>query len=406
MLKKLFALLLCVVITLSLGNSLLAELRGFTVSASNTSINEDKQRLAELQNKLNAIKNNIVTLEQNKNNIDAQTQTMLQEKLLLEQEYSLLNDQINTISAIISEYDGILDKTAEEKDAKEKELDLQLDEFGVLLVELYKNSDYSKFDIFLKSDSYSSYVSYVEYMEHILKSSDAMIKQINENINTIEEREKEYEDASLKLTEKEKALKASQTELDKKNEELDKLLGENRDKLEFTDQEKAQMKVEEQNLLAEISKLQQQIQDKVSATYNGQFSWPFASNVTFRITSRFGSRSNPFNGSYEYHNGLDIVCARGTAIRAVDAGVVTYAGHRGAFGNVVFIEHGGGLTTIYAHCDSLLVSAGTKVLRDQVIARVGDTGQVTGVHLHFAVSKNGSYVDPENYLPTYFTKGY
>lgn len=406
MLKKLFALLLCVVITLGVGNSLLAELSGFAISAAGTSINEDKQRLAELQAKLKAIKNNISTLDQSRENIDTQTQTMLQEKLLLEQEYSLLNDQINTISAIITEYDSILDKTAEEKLAKEQELGVQLDEFGVLLVELYKNKDYSKFDIFLKSDSYASYVAYVEYMEHILKSSDTMIQQINENITAIGEREKEYEEASLKLTEKEKELKASQKELDSKNEELDRLLGENRDKLEFTEEEKAQMKVEEQNLLAEISKLQQQIQDKVSATYNGQFSWPFASNVDYRITSRFGSRTNPFNGGYEHHNGLDIVCARGTAIRAVDAGVVTYAGHRGAFGNVVFIEHGGGITTIYAHCDSLLVSAGAKVLKDQVIARVGDTGQVTGVHLHFAVSKNGSYVNPEDYLPTYFTKGY
>ena len=274
-----------------------------------------------------------------------------------------------------------------------------------MLVELYKNGSYSKFDMFLQSDSYSSYVSYVEYMEHILKSSDAMIKGINENITTIKDREKEYSEASVKLAEKEKELKASQLELDKKAKELDEKLGENRDKLTFTEDEKKQMELEEQKLLEEISKIQQQIKDKVSATYNGQFSWPFASNVDCRITSRFGSRSNPFNGSYEHHNGFDIVCDRGTPIRAVDSGIVTYAGNRGAFGNVVFIEHGGGLTTIYAHCDSVLISAGAKVLKDQVIARVGDTGQVTGVHLHFAVSKNGNYVDPEKYLPTYFTKG-
>ncbi len=403
MLKKLFALLLCLVLSFGVANSLLAELHGLDVSAS--SINEDKQKLAELQNKLIAIKNNMDKLDKDKSEIDVNTQTMLAEKILLEQEYALLNDQMNTISAIIAEYDGILDKTAEEKVAKEKELEDQLDEFGVLLVELYKHRNYNKFDIFLKSDSYSAYVSYVEYMEHILKSSDTMIENINQNIDSIEEREKEYEDASVKLNEKEKELKASQADLDKKSAEIDKLLEENQGKLDITDEERKKMEEEEQKLLEEITKMQQQIKDKVSATYNGQFSWPFASNVSYRITSRFGSRSNPFNGGYEHHNGLDIVCAKGTPIRAVDAGIVTYAGNRGAFGNVVFIEHGGGLTTIYAHCDSVLVSAGTKVLKDQVIARVGATGQVTGVHLHFAVSKNGVYVDPEKYLPTYFTKG-
>lgn len=404
--KKLLSLLLCLCLTLAFGFSAFEKLELMAKAAGNTTINEDKQHLADLQNKLNAIKNNMNSLEQNKAQINAATQTMLEEKMLLEQEYTLISDQIDTITAIIEEYDAILEKTAADKVEKEQALENQLDEFGTLLVELYKNGDDSKFDIFLQSDSYSSYVSYVEYMEHILKSSDAMIKDINETINGINEREKEYEDASGKLKEKESELEESKKDLELKDKELDEKLGENRDRLELTEEEKNQMEKEEQELLKEIAQIQQQIKDKVAATYNGQFSWPFASNVGFKITSRFGLRSNPFNGSPEYHNGLDIVCTKGTAIRAVDAGVVTYSGYRGAFGNVVFIEHGGGLTTIYAHCDSLLVSAGAKVLKDQVIARVGATGQVTGAHLHFAVSKNGSYVDPEKYLPTYFTKGY
>lgn len=401
--KKLLSFLLCFVIWVGFTE---ASFEDISIPAeADTSINDDKQKLAELQAKLNAIKGNINTLEQNKNDINSATQTLLEEKKLLEQELLLISDQINTISAMIAEYDTILEKIADEKGQKEKDLDAQLDEFGTLLVELYINGDDSKFDIFLQSDSYSSYVSYVEYMEQIIKSSDSMINDINDTIDGISQREEEYEDASKKLVEKEDELDESKKTLETKNKELDDKIGEFGEKIEFSEKEKEQMKIEEQEILDEINKLQQQIKDKVSATYNGQFSWPFASNVSYYISSRFGSRSNPFNGSLEHHNGLDIVCAKGTAIRAVDAGVVTYSGNRGAFGNVVFIEHGGGLTTIYAHCDSLLVSAGTRVLKDQVIARVGRTGNVTGVHLHFAVSKNGVYVNPENYLPTYFTQG-
>lgn len=403
--KKLLSFLLCLVVWVGFTEASFANVS--LPASANTSINDDKQKLAELQAKLNAIKGNINTLEQNKNDIDSNTQTLLEEKKILEQEYTLISDQIDTIAAMIAEYDSILDKIVDEKKEKEQDLDAQLDEFGTLLVELYINGDNSKFEIFLQSDSYSSYVSYVEYMEQILKSSDSMINDINDTIDGITQREDEYEDASKKLTEKETELKESKKDLEVKSKELDDKLEEIRNKFDFTEDEIAQMEKEEQDLLKEIGELQQQIKDKVSATYNGQFSWPFASNVSCYISSRFGSRTNPFDGSStEHHNGLDIVCAKGTAIRAVDAGVVTYSGYRGAFGNVVFIEHGGGLTTIYAHCDSLLVSVGTKVLKDQVIARVGSTGNVTGVHLHFAVSKNGVYVNPEKYLPTYFTQGY
>ena len=126
--------------------------------------------------------------------------------------------------------------------------------------------------------------------------------------------------------------------------------------------------------------------------------FPIIGYSGYTITSRFGIRTDgPFT-SYEHHNGLDIACPRGTAIGAAEAGIVTFAGYNGSFGNVVFIEHGGGLTSVYAHCDSLLVTAGTKVAKDQVIARVGTTGKSSGYHLHFAVLKNGVYVDPEDYL--------
>ena len=166
------------------------------------------------------------------------------------------------------------------------------------------------------------------------------------------------------------------------------------------------MEAEEEELRKLIAELEQQIKDKLEATYDGKFSFPLVGYSSYKITSRFGIRLDGPFVQYEHHNGMDFACARGTAIRAVDAGTVTYSGYRGAFGNVVFVSHGGGIVTIYAHCDSLLVNAGDKVLKDQVIARVGTTGQSSGYHLHFAVTKNGVYVDPEDYLPTYYTQGY
>lgn len=126
----------------------------------------------------------------------------------------------------------------------------------------------------------------------------------------------------------------------------------------------------------------------------GTFRWP----VSGTITSTFGNRY--IFGSYSYHSGIDIATAYGTTIVAADGGKVIYSGNRGTgYGNYVVIDHENGLQTYYAHCSSLIVSVGERVYKGQAIARVGSTGKSTGNHCHFEVRKNGTAVNPYNYLP-------
>lgn len=128
----------------------------------------------------------------------------------------------------------------------------------------------------------------------------------------------------------------------------------------------------------------------------GNFIWP----VYGHITSSFGYRS--IFGSYSYHSGLDIATSYGTAIAASDGGTVVFAGRATgsywSYGNLVIIDHGNGIQTYYAHCSSVLVSAGDKVYQGQTIARVGSTGRSTGNHCHFEVKVNGVSRNPYNYL--------
>lgn len=128
----------------------------------------------------------------------------------------------------------------------------------------------------------------------------------------------------------------------------------------------------------------------------GNFIWP----VYGHITSSFGYRS--IFGSYSYHSGLDIATSYGTPIAASDGGTVVFAGRATgsywSYGNLVIIDHGNGIQTYYAHCSSVLVSAGDKVYQGQTIARVGSTGRSTGNHCHFEVKVNGSSQNPYNYL--------
>lgn len=111
-----------------------------------------------------------------------------------------------------------------------------------------------------------------------------------------------------------------------------------------------------------------------------------------RISSRYGMR----NG--RMHRGLDIAASTGTAIKAADGGKVVFTGYKGAYGNMVEIDHGNGYRTRYAHCSKILVKTGTKVYKGQHIANVGNTGRSTGPHLHLEVIKNGANQNPSNYV--------
>jgi murein DD-endopeptidase MepM/ murein hydrolase activator NlpD len=99
----------------------------------------------------------------------------------------------------------------------------------------------------------------------------------------------------------------------------------------------------------------------------------------------------------EFHAGVDLRAAAGDPIRAAGEGVVRRAGPRGGYGNAVEVDHGGGVTTLYAHASEVLVNPGEKVAARQEIARVGQTGRATGPHLHFEVRVDDRQVDPTRY---------
>lgn len=116
------------------------------------------------------------------------------------------------------------------------------------------------------------------------------------------------------------------------------------------------------------------------------------------ITSRFGYRVSPGGIGSTNHKGLDIAAGCGTSIYAAAAGTVEFSGTKGASGKLVIINHGNGVKTYYAHCNSLKVSAGQTVEAGTNIATVGKTGTATGYHLHFEVRVNGVSKNPQNYI--------
>ena len=121
---------------------------------------------------------------------------------------------------------------------------------------------------------------------------------------------------------------------------------------------------------------------------NGVLGWP----VSGPVVSGFGMRGG------RMHEGIDIICSTGTPVVASGAGTVIWAGWRGGYGNLVVVDHGGGLSTAYAHNSAFASSVGQSVARGQVISYAGSTGDSSGPHVHFEVRVNGTAVDPLGYL--------
>jgi murein DD-endopeptidase MepM/ murein hydrolase activator NlpD len=116
------------------------------------------------------------------------------------------------------------------------------------------------------------------------------------------------------------------------------------------------------------------------------------------ISSYFGARADPFDGEEEFHKGLDFAGQLGDDVLAVAAGLVTWAGPREGYGNLVEINHGNGLVTRYAHDSKVFVAVGDTVQRGQTVAALGTTGHSTGPHVHFEVLKDGHQVNPIPYV--------
>ncbi len=154
--------------------------------------------------------------------------------------------------------------------------------------------------------------------------------------------------------------------------------------------------LEDRALQEEVSlqEIRGYLDDRTSLINAYPSEWP----VRGWVTSRYGWRTSPHSGVRRLHTGIDIAAPRGTPIVAAADGHIVFAGYHSAYGNLVVVDHGYGITTKHAHTSRILAKVGDRVLRGDVIARVGNTGRSTGPHLHFELLQDGVPVNPLPFL--------
>lgn len=185
-----------------------------------------------------------------------------------------------------------------------------------------------------------------------------------------------------------------QSELAVARREKQSYLGELRDRQDKLREMDRILEQESREIAARIASYHNNTSNPVVTPFTGKFMKP----VDAAIGSGFGMRMHPILKYNRMHNGVDIGAKTGTPIRATADGVVLSTSSMRGYGLTVIIDHGGGITSLYAHCSAILVSAGQRVKQGQQIARVGSTGLSTGPHLHFEIRVNGSPVDPRRYI--------
>lgn len=348
-------------------------------------------KLTDAQNQKKTVDKKINDLSKQKKSEEKKLQSAKEQKEELEsaerrkkQEYDELSDQISELNQGIEELD-------ESIKSSQKQYDDKLELLKIRLRVMYENSDFTYIDTLAESKSVTDFLERLELVSTISKRDKEIVESIKEAKRDIEFKKQlvvgQKEQVQLKADESLISinnLSASRASLDNKIQEINT-------KLKKLENEEDKLISKSNALVSQIKNLQ-----KKGAYAGGSMTWPCPSSS--KISSYYGNRLHPILKKYKMHTGIDISAKRGTSIVAANKGTVMMAGWQNGYGYTVVLDHGGGITTLYAHCSKLLVSAGKSVKAGQTIAKVGSTGMSTGPHLHFEVRKNGSTTNPLNYV--------
>jgi murein DD-endopeptidase MepM/ murein hydrolase activator NlpD len=359
--------------------------------------------LARTREKIKAAKQRKVTLNQQIASLDGRLTA-------IDDELARLGDQIGMVRQKLTVTQDKLDLLRRQLDLKKAELRFAQDRlvteranFEQRVVIAYKTDDLSYVDVVLASTSFEDLLSRVSVVRDLISGNDSLVGGLRDTRDEVAAQRRA-------VAEKEHGVSKAVDDLQAQNEQLAALRAsqaaqkaaslalrkQKNGQLRAVTGDLALLKRQEDQLLAESSALTGVIAGaQGGGGGTGSLMWP----VSGPVLSPFGWRIHPILHVRRMHTGIDIGVGYGVPIHAADSGTVIYATWMGGYGNVIIIDHGGGISTLYAHQSSLAVGTGARVARGQVIGYVGSTGFSTGPHLHFEVRVNGNPVDPMGYLP-------
>ncbi|EEG31283.1 peptidase, M23 family [[Clostridium] methylpentosum DSM 5476] len=391
-------------------------------ASARTTAEDYQQRLNQLNEKLNSLQQQQGKEAEVQKLLDQQIAELNEDLATYQEQISALNTEISDGNAQIAQLDNQILTTQDKIEAKTIEIEQKIsqkeDTTSLLKKRIrasYMAGQTSTLDVLLSSKSFGDFLSNLEYIKRITSHDQDLIDTLQQQTDEITAARTELENAKAQIEQDKTDKEVSIQQVEKKRNELLEKQEEQKKAADEVKQRLAQSKnvsnqlnqdyakamedraaieraLEEAN--REIDRIGQESAEKGELT-PGEFIWPLPGHSY--ISSPYGNRTGEVSG---FHTGIDIPAPAGTTIIASRSGTVAAAYHNetASYGKYVVIDHGGGYTTLYAHCSSLDVNVGDVVTQGQPIAKVGSTGNSTGNHLHFEVRIGKQNQNPQNYV--------
>lgn len=379
------------------------------VDALKDKLEDQAAEKKKLQNELNSIDSEKTTVKEQIEALDAQINST-------EEQIELQNDLIDSLEEMIAQ------KEEELAEAQKKEEE-QYEKFKTRVRVMYEQGETSYLEVLLSADDLSDFLSKYEIVSQIAEYDKNLFEELKALKEEIAQTKAELEEDRQQAENARKELEVSKSELDTQLANRSQAMKELESAAEEVKASFAEIEAEENSINAQIDKIVKEMEAEAErkrqeeaakaqqsgsgsgstssgTTQVGGYTYPLPSGYR-TVRSKFGYRNHPVTGVYKLHTGVDISAPNGTPIYAAKPGTVIIAGYSSAWGNYVVINHGNGITTLYAHMSKILTTKGATVSAGQQIGKVGSTGYSTGNHLHFEVRQNGSYQDAGRILGLY-----
>ena len=360
-----------------------------SISDLQKQINEKKQSINASSNKKKELANKIAELQN-------QQSSEMAKKRYYDDMVSAIEGEIGDTEDLIEYYNQLLEQKELEIAEAQEEYDKSYAMFLNMLTYAYEEGDANYLGILLKSEDFTDFLARIDIISTMIEYTKTVIADLQKSkdnlvqiTETHAESIKQLDDYILELSDssKEYANWSAQSKafIAKTNREI-------QDNIAL----QAQLDRESANMQSEINRLSKELQAKEESQrkyIGGKLFWPVPL-TNIKVSSGFGGRTSPITGRWEHHDGIDIPAPYGANIYAANDGTVLMSGYATGYGNCVVLDHGGGITTLYAHASSLVRKVGEKVKKGDVIAKIGSTGWSTGNHLHFGYYDKGAPKDP------------
>lgn len=364
---------------------------------SDITVQSYEDQLGEIARKKEAALAQIDAVRNSRDNETSEAYALDELIRLNTQQKKLVEAQLDSIGRQIEEKNARIEETRQKMEAQEQA-------FLSRMTAHYMEEDVDWIELIFGSVSLVDLLTRLDSVDAIMKRDKEITAQLDENRRILESEEKALEEAlqlqKSRVSDYESTIRETQAAYDAKLEYIESLkydeaawLAEYSRNREMEDALNAEL----EEYLAELAR-----KEAEKAYVGGEGGWPLEHGVWYKITSEQGWRT--LDGIADNHYGIDIAAPCGTPILAYNSGTVVISENHWSYGEYITIDHGGGITTLYAHMSERLYSVGDYVEAGTVIGYIGLTGNTRGYHLHFETREYGSVVNPRNYLvfPTEF----